>query len=218
MSVAARAGCVAVAFLVTFLLTTAGCNSVFRFDQPAPSTDGGPTDDAETDAAGPRPCADDTTCGTLHCKVATGSCVACVADTNCSGTRPKCDTALGVCVECNGTNDCPARHGCDTVTKRCLDLCFNDDDPCPVAGFVCDADRTLCVECKQSENCAGSANGPVCDVPIGRCVECTGNAKCPSSKPVCDRRTGRCEACVTSAECDLGSACDPATLTCRPLP
>ena len=208
MSLAARAGTVAVAVL----LTTVGCDSVFRFDQPA-TTDGGSVDDG---GGGPRACTGDPTCGGLRCQVSTGMCVGCVADTDCSGSLRRCDTAQGVCVECNGTTDCPERHGCDTVTKRCLDLCFDDDDPCPLSGFVCDGDRKLCIECKTSANCAGSAGGPVCDVPIGRCVECTGNAKCPTAKPVCDRRSGRCVACVTSAECGLGSVCDPISLTCRP--
>lgn len=216
MSVAVRLGGVALAFLVA----SVGCDSAFRFDQPAVPGDGGPADGAEggsTDAGGQRTCTDDTTCGPLHCQLATAACVACVADTNCSGARPKCDTAAGVCVECNTTDDCSARQTCNPRTGRCLDTCVDSDDPCPLAGFVCEGKLKLCVECEESEHCT-SADRRVCDVPIGRCVECTGNARCPSSRPVCDRRTGRCEACVTSAECDLGSVCDPVTLTCLQLP
>ena len=191
-----------------------GCDSVFRFD---PSADGGGVDEAAVGdgAAGPRPCTADTACGGLRCQVSTGVCVACLGDADCSGVLGRCDTLRGSCVECNATAECPQRRGCDTVTKRCLDLCLDGDDACPVSGFVCDGDRNLCIECTTSANCVGSPNGAVCDVPIGRCVECTGNAKCPSSKPVCDRRSGRCAACVTSAECSVGSVCDRNTLTCR---
>jgi hypothetical protein len=196
------------------LVTSVGCDSVFRFDQPATSTDGGDADDA-ADSGSPLPCTDDSTCGGLRCEVASGMCVACLGNTDCSGALPMCDVARGICVQCNGTADCPQKEGCNLATKRCLDVC-DGDDICPVSGFSCVG--TVCAECTNSENCKGSSTGPLCDVSIGRCVECTGNAKCPSSKPVCDRRSGRCVACVTSAECGIGSVCDPATLTCRQLP
>jgi hypothetical protein len=202
---------------VAFVVTSVGCDSVFRFDQPATSAkDGGGTDEAGGDAGSPLPCGDDATCGEgLRCEVSSGMCVACLGDTDCSGSRGKCDVARGICVECNGTTDCPQKEGCNLATKRCLDVC-DGDDLCPVSGFSCVG--TVCAECTKSENCNGSPTGPLCDKSIGRCVECTGNAQCPSSKPVCDRRSGRCVACVTSSECGMGSVCDPVALTCRLLP
>ncbi len=212
MSFVARAGRCGVAAVLAGI-AAAGCDSVFRFEQPA---DGGGVDEAAVgDAAGgPRPCTEDTACGGLRCQVTTGVCVACLDDHDCAGALGRCDTVQGICVECNATTECPQRRGCDTVTKRCLDLCLDGDDPCPASGFVCDGDRKICIECTTSANCVGSSNGGVCDVPIGRCVECTGNAQCPSIKPVCDRRSGRCAACVKSVECGVGLVCDRITLTC----
>jgi hypothetical protein len=216
VSFAARAAAVAAAMLVA----TAGCDSVFRFDQPASSgnDDGAAPETSTGDDAGEHPpCTDDTTCAGLHCQVSSGMCVACVGDTDCSGARRHCDTSAGVCVECNSTVDCGLGRRCNVATKRCIDTCIDSDDPCAAAGFVCDGDLKLCIECKSSENCSEPNMPHVCDLPIGRCVECTANAQCPSTKPVCDRRSGKCEACVTSAECASGAVCDPATLTCRPL-
>lgn len=215
MTFAARAGAAAFALILT-TLTTFGCDSVFRFDQPAP--DGGDGEGGASDDAGARPCTDDSACGGLRCQVATGMCVGCVGDGDCSGALPHCDTTAGICVECNATTDCAPRHGCDVVTKRCLDVCGEGDEFCPGVGFSCDEAKKRCFECTSSASCVGSPNGSVCDLTIGLCVECAGNAKCPSSKPFCDRRSGRCAACVTSAECGMGSACDPVTLTCRTLP
>ena len=205
---------------VAMVSTLAACDSVFRFDEP-PASDAGATEAeaaVEEAASAGAPCTSDGTCAGLRCDVPTGTCVACLGAGDCAGALRRCDSALHVCVECLIAANCPENHGCDAVTKRCLALCHDSDDPCPDAGFVCDGARSLCIECKSSANCAGSASGPLCDVAIGRCVECTGNAQCPTAKPVCDRRSGRCETCVSSAVCGVGGACDPVTLTCRPAP
>jgi len=193
------------------------CNDAFRFDVPPASDGGGNGGDGAEAATGQ--CTSDATCGGLHCDVASGSCVACLGDGDCTtGGLLRCEPTTHVCVACLNRPDCKTRQDCDTVTHRCLDACFDGDDPCPGAGFVCAEDLGRCIECKKSASCAGSPSGSVCDVPIGRCVQCSGNAQCPSSKPVCDRRTGQCAVCVVSATCGAGAACDPTTLTCRSVP
>lgn len=216
MTFAARAVSVGVAVLVASV-TAVGCDSVFRFDQPASSTtDGGGADEAAP--VGTPTCTDDTTCGGLRCQVSSGMCVACVADADCSGALRHCDTAQGICVECNNAaTDCAEHHICEPETRRCVDTCNDGDDRCPVSGFECDVVRKVCTECDATKPCTAPTRRE-CDTPTGRCVECAGNAQCPSSKPVCDRRSGRCVVCVTSAECGVGSVCDPTTLTCRQLP
>ncbi len=218
MTFAARAVSVGVAVLVASIVAV-GCDSVFRFDQPANAiADGGGVDEATTEDAGGRvPCADDTACGGLRCQVTTGMCVACVGDTDCSGALRHCDTAQGICVECNNAStDCAEHHVCDQQTRRCVDTCNDGDDRCPVSGFSCDVVHKICTECDSLRPCKVSSR-PVCDPPTGRCVECAGDAQCPALKPVCDRRSGRCVACVRSVECDAGFVCDPTTLTCRSL-
>ncbi len=193
----------------------AGCDEAFHFDVSAPHDAGNDADDV-VPPPDPSACTTDATCGGLRCHVASGVCVACLQNGDCTGTNLKrCEPTMHVCVACLNGPDCGARQNCDTVTNRCLDVCFDADDPCPTAGFVCDHNRALCIECTTSANCAGSAKGPLCDVPIGRCVECTGNAQCPPTKPVCDRRSGSCHACVVSPTCGASAVCDPAKLTCR---
>ncbi|CAN5924200.1 hypothetical protein BH11MYX4_BH11MYX4_63060 [soil metagenome] len=193
------------------------CNEAFRFDV-RPANDAG-DDGGGAEASSTSPCTSDATCGGLRCDLANGACVACLGDADCTTSGlPRCEPTSHVCVACLNRPDCSKRQDCDTVTNRCLDACFDSDDPCPTAGFVCADDLGRCIECKTSASCAASANGPVCDIPIGRCVQCSGNAQCPSSKPICDRRTGRCQACVVSATCGAGAVCDPTTLTCRSTP
>jgi hypothetical protein len=191
----------------------AGCDATFRFDEP-PGADGGEAGETSHPSL---PCTSDATCAGLRCKTTTGSCVACLTDVDCSGVFSRCDVAIGVCVACLDAADCGARQRCDPTARRCLDTCHDADDPCPLPNVVCDQVRHLCIECRSSANCAGSAGGPVCDLSIGRCVECIGNAQCPTAAPVCDRRTGQCVGCVASSAC-VHSACDPLTLVCRPPP
>lgn len=192
------------------------CNDSFRFDDatlPVSNLDAGGDETPMTGDAGP--CTSDATCGDLRCDLATGTCVPCLQEADCSGGRPHCDTTSHLCVECNVTMDCGVRRACNVTTHRCLDTCTDGDDPCSTPGFVCNATLLLCVECRSSANCAASPSGAICDVPIGRCVQCTGNAQCPSATPVCDRRTGRCAGCLTSAACSGGAVCDKTALTCH---
>jgi hypothetical protein len=197
----------------------AACNDTFRFDDapPAPGdgVDAGGDEQAPAADATTSRCTSDSTCGDLRCDLASGACVACVGDGDCSADRPRCDSASHLCVECEGQSDCTQREICNATTHRCIDTCTDADDPCPHAGFVCDGTLRLCVECRSSANCAGFPSSPICDIPIGRCVQCTGNAQCPSSSPVCDRRSGQCVGCLTSAACPAGMLCGKTTLTCR---
>jgi len=203
----------------TLLCGLAGCDEAFHFDAPAAGDAGNSGLDGGDAGRATRACTSDATCAGLRCEPTSGLCVACLQDSDCTtNARRRCEPSAHVCVACLNRPDCAQRQDCDTVTHRCLDACFDGDDPCPAAGFVCGEDLGRCVECRTNANCAGSPGGLVCDPPIGRCVTCSSNAQCPSSKPVCDRRTGRCEVCVASTTCGAGSFCDPASLTCRSAP
>jgi len=209
------AGACATVSVLAAVTMLAACNSSFRFDDtPLPPGDGG-GDETEVTADAGSSCTSDATCGDLRCDIATGTCVPCLGDSDCSGARPHCEATSHLCVECKVTTDCGDRQACNVTTHRCIDTCTDGDDPCANPGFVCDGTLHVCVECRSSANCAGSPSGAICDVPIGRCVQCTGNAQCASATPVCDRRTGRCVGCLTSAACSAGALCDKAALICR---
>lgn len=212
-------GARAVATTAALVCGLVGCDEAFHFDVPAGADGGDGGLDADVGAPSAA-CTSDAPCGALRCEVTSGLCVACLQDADCkTGGLGRCEPASHVCVACLNRPDCAKREDCDTVTHRCLAACFDGDDPCPTAGFVCAEDLGRCIECRTSANCTGSAGGPVCDVPIGRCVQCTSNAQCPSSKAVCDRRTGQCQACVSSVTCGgAGTYCDPTSLTCRGAP
>ena len=211
-----KAGIGAVATTAVISWVLAGCDDAFRFDdRPGVAADSGAETGTTAPTVVPARCTGDATCGGLHCHVASGSCVACLQDADCSGGQKRCEPSAHVCVACLVTLDCGGRQTCDKTTNRCLDTCFDGDDLCPSAGFICDRDRALCVECKSSASCSGSPSGNLCDVAIGHCVECTGNAQCPSAEPVCDRRSGRCVGCVLSSACGDGAVCDPVALACR---
>ncbi len=202
-----------------FVLVIFGCNETFRFDEPAPGAtddagDAGSGDAADATDAGSR-CTTDPVCGSgLRCNQTTGRCVACLGDSDCASPSGRCRQTDHVCVACLNGPDCGKRQACDTVTNRCLDVCIDEDD-CLSAGFICDRDRALCIECKTAANCAGAAGGSQCNATIGRCVECIGDADCQSSKGICDRRSGRCVECVVSDSCADGRVCDPSLLACR---
>lgn len=198
--------------IVLVAAVTTGCDGELRFDEPAPSADAG--------AAHPSGC-HDAPCGALGlvCDDAGGRCVACLSDDDCHAPgRARCELAGHVCVACLEAADCGPRAACEPTTHRCVETCAEGDEACAAPGFVCDERAGRCIECRIQAHCAAAPGGPRCDGAVGACVECAGNASCPPSAPVCDRRTGRCVSCVTSDACAEGSACDPETMTCRPVP
>lgn len=188
------------------------CNATFRFDEPPASVDAGDGGVVAPDAS--FVCTSDPACGGLRCDLPTGRCVACLGDSDCASPRARCEPIDKVCVACLNGPDCGRRQTCDTVTNRCLDACFDPDD-CLSPGFVCDADRGLCLECKTAANCVGSPGGRLCNSTIGRCVQCSGDADCTAPNGLCDRRTGTCVVCVGSDDCPAGQVCDPVGLVCR---
>jgi Cys-rich repeat protein len=123
------------------------------------------------------------------CDTTSGNCVACLANTDCSGSTPICDTGTHTCRACTA-GDCSA--------------------PTP----VCDTtggNAGKCVECTANTNC--SAPTPVCNTTTNRCVQCASSTDCSGAQHVCDTTTGTCVACVTNTDC-TGQVCDTTNHTC----
>lgn len=207
-----------------------GCNGEFRFDEPAvdagldaPTADQLDASDGTHDADAARPpvkCTNDEPCEGLgmRCDKSQGVCVACLGDAECpTSARPLCDTTLHVCIACKAPTDCAPNHTCETTTHRCIDSCFDTDDPCPLAGHVCDTTRKFCIECLADSDCTSYASRKKCNTASGQCVVCVTNAQCSGAKPVCDPRSGTCVGCVTSNDCQPGQGCPPATQVCTTL-
>jgi len=182
-------------------------------------------DDGRFDAGTPdggAGCIDDTGCtlaSTPRCLVTSGTCVACLVNTDCGGAR--CNPATNICetAECTRTSDCadvPERPFC-SAAGACVQ-CRVDDDCPTLEGMprACDAALSAaCVEdpCSEDADCVGEA-GPSCDAASGRCVVCANDDDCPSGR--CLVSADRCVECLENPDCDtsLGESCDLATNTC----
>ncbi|MGI6681071.1 MAG: hypothetical protein ACOX3T_06300 [Bdellovibrionota bacterium] len=110
----------------------------------------------------------------------------CKTDTQCKNidaSKPVCDTASGLCVECTSSNQ--------TQCKETKPICLSDNTcgcnvntDCPVANPFC-LDNKVCVnKCSKDADCLGDT--PVCDTASGLCVECVKNEDCKEeAKPIC---------------------------------
>ncbi len=201
---------VAIALLVAGGL--AACNGEFHFDEPGdaalPEPDAG---DAQTGR--PR-CSTDADCGlsSLHCDTASGDCVACVTDTNCTDPGfPRCDFAIHRCVECGISTDCPVGEYCENQTRRCVPRC-QDPDECPLSRPFCDKVNVRCYECLTDTDCLPLLL-PRCDTAGFICVQCMTDADCGSGHR-CDTPDGVCVDCLSSDDCPYPEACDPAKGRC----
>lgn len=146
----------------------------------------------------------------------------------CSTPRPFCDEASGVCVACLQEADCsePATPYC--IEHRCVS-CRTSADCADAAAARCDDESHMCVGCQDSADCENIMDGEVplsvCAPEDHRCVQCTGlNSQacglhedgktplvCDSKARTCTvRRAGlllACASCVSDAECSTGLKC-----------
>jgi Cys-rich repeat protein len=192
---------------------------------PADATTTGADAESFEDAATPSASADapahgcllDTDCplASLHCDTASGTCVQCTKDSDCTKPGyPRCDLATRMCVACAVNADCADGGVCDLATLHCAipckdgGTCAGDDQTCNSHGY--------CASCMSTQDASacGSAS-MVCDDGVGQCAECTGDSQCPISKPHCHLGSDTCVQCLTSSQCSAATpVCDPATWTC----
>ena len=145
----------------------------------------------------------------------------CATDAGCTGTplTPRCDVPAGTCVACVADANCtsPGAAICDLTTHSCVAGCLTDlncalDLPHP----VCDVPAKTCVGCLDSGDCGGGT--PVCDGATKTCVPgCVTAANCLDPLlPACDTTTNTCVACVDDSTCSdaIAPACDTSTNSC----
>jgi hypothetical protein len=133
-------------------------------------------DDAGNGASAPEAsvgCTDDRSCPAGR-MCSRGACVQCVVDAHCAGQEePRCD-ALGRCVECRSTAECPLANQICAPWGECELTCTRDAQ-C-VASLRCDSNFRVCLECVEDVQCSGP--GEFCDE--GVCARCAGNPDCPN--------------------------------------
>ena len=153
-----------------------------------------------------------------------GRCTQCSATNQalCIGMKPTCDTTLGSCVACNGSNGvAAATHACPTtaapvckVDGSCV-LANGDNgtaatQPCPTAANPYLKSDGSCGKCTASTGCVGAAHaGPICNVTAGSCgTVCAADTDCPGK--YCDL-TALPKACTPlkagGATCAGGNQC-----------
>jgi|SRR5579885_609559 len=99
------------------------------------------------------------------------STVKCTSDSNCSGATPKCNTSTGTCVGCLANSDCPSGKVC-TNGNNCVNKTCQSNSDCSGSTPICNTGNGLCVQCLQASDC--SVSGSTCNAN-GQCVSpCTG--------------------------------------------
>jgi hypothetical protein len=159
--------------------------------------DAGKPDATAPDAAG-SPCGDGCPDETPVCLAASGDCVQCARNRDCSDPElPVCDPASNRCVQCAGASDCNGDAPvCAPDTHECVQ-CAADAD-CGESAPRCDPSSHTCVACLADEDCGGDT--PICELRTQTCVQCVQSTDCASpEKPQCGGNT--CGACTGSAAC-----------------
>lgn len=133
-----------------------------------------------------------------------GSGSGCHGDQDCSGTKPRCNTSTGQCVQCLPTDDtCPAGKYCAKASYSCQTGCKSNADCNAFDGGTgalgCDS-KHRCSGCKTNGDCP---LGTICNTTNTLCVAgCTATHGCANGQECC---SGSC--LDTSADVDNCGAC-----------
>ncbi len=155
------------------------------------------------------PCKSNADCsldslGNRACDTASGGCVACTANTDCTKDRTKalCNPATFQCVACVSDSDCTnPGETCSRETNTCVTGGCTSDANCS-GDQHCDTTTSTCVQCLVSSDCdfGGKCAGNVCVEP----ATCSGDPDCLYGT-FCAQ--GTCVGCRTSTDCGTGQSC-----------
>jgi hypothetical protein len=150
-------------------------------------------------AIGQGPC--DATNGTTVCRseicattgANAGLCEECVADAQCAGAKPVCDSTTNRCVQCTTAEDAACTgatpvclSGPDTCSPCDADLGVNSPRACTKSDapycFLAGIKQGECGKCASDADCVGHA-GTTCNTATGACaVGCTADAECQATE------------------------------------
>ncbi|HVW30681.1 MAG TPA: hypothetical protein VHC69_35235 [Polyangiaceae bacterium] len=142
------------------------------------------------------------------CTGSPGSCVECLADTDCTDpAAPLCES--NQCVACdsaaNANTRCQAKQAGACASAGAREGRCSDCDPSDNTGCTgtnqCDPTSAACVDCVNDAACSGKNDK--CDTTTNKCVDCTPSGGCSDtpSTPICDMNS--CIACQADAECKV---------------
>ncbi len=136
----------------------------------------------------------------LVCDTASGQCVGCLNDSDC--TKGVCHPVQRGCVACIEDVDCTSGR-CHPLAAICVQ-CLEDDD-C-IEG-VCDGESLMCIGCMTDADCESG----VCNQDTRSCVGCASDATCDDSDPCTNESCvqGECsyEVLADGSICDDGDPC-----------
>jgi hypothetical protein len=144
---------------------------------------------------------------------ASGRCVECLHNSECTTDPDKAFCVQNMCQGCNATvstsdagvtNACPsATPLCQSATGLCVECLAKSDCHSASKGFC---HQSACVACADSGDCTGSTS--VCmsstsgTSKAGQCVGCADSGDCSGNSPICDTTTTfTCQACTSDAQC-----------------
>lgn len=161
------------------------------------SPDGGSPDGA----APPAPCRTNADCASVDgkplCEAATGDCIACHTNAQCSNTE-ECTNNV-----CTKLPECENSLGCASA---------------PGDKSICDDIAGVCVQCTTDDDCG---DGKVCRDRVCH-VSCNSDNDCTAQNMLCNQGIlfgGQCTQCIVSSDCNSGEYCESGTCvpqTCKP--
>ena len=170
-------------------------------------------------------CEDNRGCAAATPVCSGNTCVECMGDSNCSGTKHRCG-GDNRCVECLvRDNDCVNRSTpvCIIDEQRCVQCIANTDCRDPGAAR-CNSSNT-CAGCNADADCAHLSDTPVCNTGAHRCVQCNtvnqcGENACVPSTHTCSevakRSLDTCSSCESDEQCHSGN-CIPMMFSNRDI-
>jgi hypothetical protein len=146
---------------------------------------------------------------------ASGRCVECLHNSECTTDPDKAFCVQNMCQGCNATvstsdagvtNACPsATPLCQSATGLCVECLAKSDCHSASKGFC---HQNACAACEDAGANACTGDTPVCmsstsgTSKAGQCVGCADSGDCSGNFPICDTTTTfTCQACTSDAQC-----------------
>jgi Cys-rich repeat protein len=138
---------------------------------------------------------------------------------NVAGT-PLCEAASGKCIACHTNAQCSVKEECTSTVCTKLPECQNSLDCASAPGgkSICDKANGVCVQCTADADCGA---GRVCTDRVCR-TSCGSDNDCTAQHMLCNQGItfgGQCTECVVSADCKSGEYCESGSCvpqTCKP--
>jgi uncharacterized repeat protein (TIGR01451 family) len=149
----------------------------------------------------------------LKCKVSSTTCVQCLANSDCSGATPICDTTTNSCRACTSDADCggttPACNTSGTFAGTCKQCSATNKTACTGTTPACVLATATC-GCNTSSDCPSGT--PTCNTATHTCVAgCVIDADCVTAPALkCDTSAtpGACVQCLADGDCTSPLVCD----------